>query len=114
MSSIDLTKAAPRSPYVRIGNYAILARSIDKCKAFLQDTLGEYMFNCPIDRILFKFKGITADEFKAAVEKNSLDKDMLSWLDSSGIKKTSEEVQEWSDGLQGRFDAVVEDDLNSF
>ncbi len=114
MNRIDLTKTAPRSPYIRIGDYIILARSIDKCRAFLQGSLGEYMFNCPLDRMLFKFKGITAEEFKEAVSKSSSDDEVLSWLHTVGIKKSEEEVREWSDSFDGRFDTVVQDDLDSF
>ena len=35
---------------------------IDKGRAHLNGTLGEYHFNCTLDNILFKFKGITVEE----------------------------------------------------
>ena len=47
----DLTKEAPRSPRVRIGGYAILARTYDKCRALLWGNIGEYHFDCPLDNI---------------------------------------------------------------
>lgn len=114
MNKIDLSKAPPRSPYERVGNYAILARSIDKCRAYLQDTLGEYQFNCPIDRILFKFKEITPSDFMEIVKKASSDEEILFLFEKSGSPKSDAEKKEWSDSLIGRFDAVVMNDQNSF
>ena len=67
MQSKDLTKEAPRSPYDLINGFAILARTIDKCRAFIAGTIGDYHFDCPLDKTLFGFKGINAEEFKAFV-----------------------------------------------
>ena len=64
----DLTKVAPRSPYERIGGFAILARTIDKCRATIAGMNGEYNFDCPLDNTLFSFKGIKGDDFKAFVK----------------------------------------------
>ena len=33
----DLTKEAPRSPKTKLGGFVILARTIDKCRALLDD-----------------------------------------------------------------------------
>jgi hypothetical protein len=96
----DLTKEAPRSPRMRIGGYAILARTYDKCGALLSGNIGEYHFDCPLDNMLFGFKGVKGDDFKAEVEKGASVEDMARWLDSHGEKKTADEVKEWSDGVE--------------
>lgn len=96
----DLTKEAPRSPRVRIGGYAILARTYDKCRALLWGNIGEYHFDCPLDNMLFGFKGVTGDDFKAEVEKGSTVEEMAQWLDSHGDKKSPEEVKAWSDEIE--------------
>jgi hypothetical protein len=96
----DLTKEAPRSPRVRIGGYAILARTYDKCCALLWGNIGEYHFDCPLDNMLFGFKGVKGDDFKAAVEKGASDEEMARWLDTHGDKKTPDEVKAWSDGVE--------------
>jgi hypothetical protein len=93
----DLTKEAPRSPRMRIGGYAILARTYDKCRALLWGNIGEYHFDCPLDNMLFGFKGVTGDDFKAEVEKGATVEEMAKWLDTHGEKKTPEEVKAWSD-----------------
>jgi len=96
----DLTKEAPRSPRVRIGGYAILARTYDKCRALLWGNIGEYHFDCPLDNMLFGFKGVKGDDFKTEVEKGATDEEMAKWLDSHGEKKTPEEVKAWSDKVE--------------
>ena len=96
----DLTKEAPRSPRVRIGGYAILARTYDKCCALLAGNIGEYHFDCPLDNMLFGFKGVKGDDFKAEVETGASDEAMAKWLESHGEKKTPEEVKAWSDEVE--------------
>src|SRR3954464_7431441 len=96
----DLTKEAPRSPRVRIGGYAILGRTYDKCRALLAGNIGEYHFDCPLDNMLFGFKGVKGDDFKAEVEKGASVEEMARWLDSHGDKKTPEEIKAWSDEIE--------------
>jgi hypothetical protein len=67
----DLTKEAPRSPHIRVGGYAILGRTIDKCRALVGGNIGEYHFDCPLDNMLFGFKGVKGDDFKAQTEKGA-------------------------------------------
>ena len=64
----DLTKQAPHSPRERIAGFAIASRTVDKCRASVAGTLGEYHYDCPLDNMLFSFKGINGGQFKAAVQ----------------------------------------------
>lgn len=99
-SAKDLTKEAPRSPRVRVGNYAILGRTIDKCRALLWSNIGDYHFDCPLDNFLFGFKGVKGDDFKAEVERGATDEEIAQWVDANGEKKTPEEIKQWSDGVE--------------
>lgn len=96
----DLTQAAPRSPRTRIGGYVILGRTIDKCRASLAGKLGDYHYDCPLDNILFSFKGVKADDFKKEIERGAGDEEMAAWLDRSGTPKSPDEVRAWSDGVE--------------
>jgi Domain of unknown function (DUF5069) len=96
----DLTRESPRSPRVRIGGYAILGRTIDKCRALVAGDIGEYHFDCPLDNTLFGFKGIKGADFKAQIENGASDQQMAEWLDQSGEKRTQEEVKRWSDEVE--------------
>lgn len=101
MSNInDLTKEAPRSPRVRLGGYALLARALDKGRASLNGAVGEYHFACPLDQMLFGFKGVSGDDVKALLESGSSDEQVVAWFDANGEAKTAEEIKTWSDGVE--------------
>ena len=93
----DLTKEPPRSPKTRVGGYAILGRTIDKCRALLWGNIGEYHFDCPLDNMLFGFKSVKGDDFKAFVETGADDEEIAKWLDRNGIPKDDKDKQAWSE-----------------
>ena len=96
----DLTKQAPSSPRERIGGFAIAKRTVDKCRASLTEKLGEYHYDCPLDNVLFRFKGINGKQFKAAVQAAKTYEEVGSWLQANGTKKTPAEIKAWSDGVE--------------
>ncbi len=100
VSGLDLTKVAPRSPRVRLGGYAILGRTIDKCRALVGGNIGEYHFDCPLDNMLFGFKGVKGADFKAEIEKGANDREMTQWLDAHGEQQSPDEVQSWCDEVE--------------
>jgi hypothetical protein len=95
----DLTKEPPRSPKTRMDGYAILGRTIDKCRALLWGNIGEYHFDCPLDNMLFGFKGIKGDNFKAFVETGASDDEIAKWVDRNGTPKSEEEKRAWSEEM---------------
>ena len=96
----DLTKQAPHSPRERIAGFAIASRAVDKCRASLAGTLGEYHYDCPLDNLLFSFKGITGEQFKAAVQAAKDYEDVGAWLLANGTAKTPPEIEGWSDEME--------------
>ena len=70
---MDLRNHFPRSMRVKMAGYVHLARMIDKCRAVLAGTEGEYIYPCPMDDRLMEFAGITTDQFTAAVKANPSD-----------------------------------------
>src|SRR5580700_3041455 len=96
----DLTKQAPHSPRERIAGFVIASRAVDKCRASLAGTLGEYHFDCPLDNMLFSFKGITGEQFKTAVKASTTYEDVGVWLQSHGATKTPGEIKTWSDEME--------------
>lgn len=93
----DLTREAPRSPRVRLGGYVILARMIDKGRASLNGTNGEYHFDCPLDNALFSFKGVKGDDVRQLLASGASDDEVVAWFNSHGISKTEAEIKAWSD-----------------
>src|SRR5262245_61195060 len=96
----DLTKAAPRSPRLRIGGYAILARMADKGRATLNGIAGGYHFNCAVDNMLFGFKGVTGEQVRPVLSSGATDEQIAAWLDKNGTPKTPAEVKAWSDSVE--------------
>jgi len=96
----DLTKQAPHSPRNRIAGFAIASRAADKCRASLAGTLGEYHYDCPLDNMLFSFKGINGEQFKTAVQAAKNYEDVGAWLQANGTMKTPVEIKTWSDEME--------------
>ena len=96
----NLTKEPPRSPRYHLGEYALMARMIDKGRADLQGSVGEYHFACPLDQMLFEFKGVTGDEVKKELASGATDEQVVAWFDSHGTARTAEEIKTWSNGVE--------------
>src|ERR1700719_2449415 len=96
----DLKKEPPRSPRIRVGGYAILGRTIDKCRALVAGNIAECHFDCPLDNMLFGFKGVKGDDFKAQVEQGTSDQEIVEWLNQSGEMKTPEEIKRWAEEVE--------------
>jgi Domain of unknown function (DUF5069) len=96
----NLKKEAPRSPRIRVGGYAILGRTLDKGRALVAGNIGDYHFDCPLDNMLFGFKGVKGDDFKAQIEQGASDHEMVEWLNQNGERKTPEEINRWADEVE--------------
>jgi len=95
MKTADLTQHPPRSPRVRLGGFTILPRVLDKARASLAGTNGDYKFNNPLDNVLFGFAGVSADDFLAQVKTGAGDFAMLQWLNAQA-RKAPHEIAAWS------------------
>lgn len=94
--ALDLRKQFPRSPHDDLGGYVLLPRIIDKCRALLADTHGEYKYDCPLDRQFFDFTSLDADEFKAQVAAGRSDEELLAFVQKKGDPHTESEILCWS------------------
>ena len=81
------------------GGYAHLARMIDKCRAVLAGTQGEYIYPCPLDRRLLDFVGITSDQFTAAVRSHQSDEGVVAWFREVATPRSTGELEEWNKEL---------------
>lgn len=75
-----LAKEYPLSPRETLAGYVIAAPMLDKCRAVLVGTNGEYHFNCALDRQLLDFTGINADQFKDFVDTGATDAEVADWI----------------------------------
>jgi hypothetical protein len=76
--------------------YVHLARMIDKCRAVLAGTEGEYIYPCPMDDRLMEFAGITADQFTASVKANPSDQAVADWFTQTVKTHPPAELEAWN------------------
>ena len=96
----DLNLEPPRGPRGKLGGYAILARSLDKGRAEMNRSAGEFHFNCPLDNMLFDFKGVKGEDIMKLLQDAATDEDVVEWLNTHGSPKTSGEIAEWCAGVE--------------
>src|SRR2546426_4064654 len=104
----DLRKNFPRSPHDDLGGYVLLPRIIDKCRALLAGTVGEYKYNCPLDEQFFDFSGIDADKLKAEVAKGRSDAELLAWVQKKADKHSESQIACWSFEMRIRGPLLAE------
>jgi len=105
----DLTKRPPRSPRVRLGGYATLPRMLDKGRATIAGTNGEYHYNCPLDQRLLEFAGIDPEGLKSQLAAGKGDGEILEWIQQNAKNKpTDSQIVSWSQFAETRAPADVE------
>lgn len=76
----DLRDHPPRNARVMIGGLYFLARTIDKAKAKINGTLGEYKIGPGISMYLFEWVGISEGDFVEAVRALKTDEAIVAWF----------------------------------
>ena len=77
---MDLTKRNPRGPRETLDGMMWLPRVIDKARARLAGTLGEFSYGCPMDQRFFEFVGTTTEAFLEGVRGSPDDAAVTAWL----------------------------------
>jgi hypothetical protein len=94
---IDLTQRPPRSFRVRLGNYVVLARMLDKGRATLAGKNGEYIYNSPTDQRLVQFLGFDPKALLKKLASGKSDGEMLEWVQAhSKTPRSPWEIEAWS------------------
>ncbi len=109
LNTPDLTQRPPRSPRVRLGGYAILARTLDKGRATIGGKNGEYHYNCPLDQQFLGFAGVDAEGLKAQLAAGKGDGEILAWIkENSTAKPTPVAIAAWSTYQEQRTPTDIE------
>ena len=94
----DLTQHAPRSVRTQLGGYAVLPRLLDKCRASLAGTVGDYHTDCPLDQEFTNFVGIDYDALRTQVATDKSDGELLAWIqEHADHQRTPWEISQWSE-----------------
>ncbi|HZI32797.1 MAG TPA: DUF5069 domain-containing protein [Candidatus Binatia bacterium] len=98
----DLTKEYPRSPRELLAGYVIAARAVDKCRAVLAGTAGEYHSGCPVDAMFLDFAGIPYDQFKEFVATGASDAEIADWIQQTAKQRPRIEIIRWNNELRAK------------
>ena len=99
---MDLRVHYPRSVREKLAGYVHLARMIDKCRAVLTGTQGEYIYPCPMDRRLLEFAGLEADQFTQTVQARSSDQAVADWFAENAAQRPQAEIEAWNEMMLTR------------
>jgi len=93
---MNLTDEFPRSPNEKLAGLVHVPRMIDKARAWHQNTLGEYIYPCPLDEMILKFIGANSADF-ADIAHSKNDAGVADWVkqkcqdhDAESLKKINE------------------------
>jgi Domain of unknown function (DUF5069) len=110
----DLSKSFPRSPRETVAGYVIAARTLDKCRAMLAGTAGEYHFDCPLDNFFFSFAQISADEFKDFVATGASDEEVAKWIERKAKRRPRIEIIKWNNDWRYKRLSEMPDAIQEF
>ncbi len=78
--SLDLRSAPPRSPCVELGGLVLFARTIDKGRAKMAGTAGDYKIGPGLSAYLLEWLGLDEAALLAALAEHPDDRAMVHWL----------------------------------
>jgi hypothetical protein len=110
----DLTKAYPRSPRETLAGYLLAARLLDKCRALLNGTQGEYIYDCPLDRWFFEFTGIDSNQLKDFVATGATDPEAAQWITQHAQPRPRVEIIKWNNHLRDLRVSELPDQTQEF
>ena len=92
----------------KLDGYVHLARMIDKCRAVLAGTEGEYIYPCPMDFRLLEFAGITDQQFTETVKANPTDESVAQWFRKTAKTHPPAELEQWNEMMLTRGPSTPE------
>ena len=81
---------------------------IDKCRAVLAGTEGEYIYPCPMDERLLEFAGLTAQQFTEAVKSSHTDDSVAQWFGHVAKPHARAEMEAWNHLMLSRGPSTPE------
>ena len=107
---MDLSKSFPRSPKQEMSGLVHLPRMIDKSRAYKENKLANYIFPCPLDKIILSFLRIDAETFanmtseKKDDEINEWAKEIIKSKPQSNLDITNNQILERRPDSKDRFE----------
>ena len=103
ISAPDLTKRPPRSPRCRLGGCVTLPRLLDKGRATIAGTNGEFIYDAPVDQHLKEFLELDFAALREQLAAGRGDGEILEWINANAKHKRSAwEIDQWSTFMDRR------------
>lgn len=90
---MDLTTSYPASVREKLLGIVQLKRTIDKGKAEAIGKAGEYNYDCPMDKHLFEWLGITGEDLLDIIKSAKSDDEIAEYVAPYVHAKTDEEIE---------------------
>ena len=110
----DLTKGFPGSPHAMLGGYVLSKRAVDKCRAVLAGTAGEYHADCPLDNIFLGFAGIKFDDLRDFLATGADDEAVSKWIGEHATKRPRIEINKWNNDLRYKRLSELPDKMQEY
>ena len=114
MEAKDLSTDFPRSPRETVGGYVVAGRTLDKCRAQINNSIGDYHFDCPLDNVFFDFAEIPAEDFKNYVATGASDDEVGQWIQDNAKKRDKIDIIKWNNKMRGMRISEIPDPLQEF
>lgn len=93
---MDLTTGYPRSVRHTVLGIVQLGRTIDKGKALAHGNIGDYHYNCPMDKAVFEFLGIDHEQLLGVIRGAKSDAEIEAYVAPFIRKKSPQEIETWN------------------
>ena len=90
---MDLTQSFPRSPKIKMSGLVMVPRMIDKVRAYNAKTLGEYIFPCPLDKIILEFLNIDHEKIIHLAQKLT-DEEIVLWINERCLNRSEKDKEQ--------------------
>ena len=110
----DLTKGFPHSPHAMLGGYILAKRALDKCRAELAGTAGEYHFDCPLDRMFFDFACLKGADFRKFAATGADDAAVAKWIEKHAKKRPRIKIIKWNNDWRYKRISELPDGMQEF
>jgi len=88
---MDLSRAFPRSPKQEMAGLVHLPRIIDKGRAYKENKLADYIFPCPLDKIILNFLRVDTEVF-ANMTRDKKDNEINDWAKEQTKSKSQSDL----------------------
>ena len=97
-----------------LGGYVLAGRAVDKCRAELNKTIGEYHFDCPLDNIFLGFAEIKGSDLRDFVATGADDAAIGQWIEKNAKKRERIEIIKWNNSWRYKRISELPDGMQEF